>query len=215
MKQMKQMKKVALLLCAVFVIGMVAGCSSFDASAYLKAVLDNSYKNDPTGFVDQKIATKEEADKLYEDGLDQELDSFMTGANVKLSDDVKENFRGIFADLFKAADYKVGEAKKQSDGSYEVTVEYKTLKVFKNAYATYSKKLEDIDASKFESQQEVYDAVFQTLADCLKDELASPEYGDTQTMDITISIKDKLYTPDENDLATLEQALFDMDQFGE
>ena len=137
MKQMKQMKKVALLLCAVFVIGMVAGCSSFDASAYLKAVLDNSYKNDPTGFVDQKIATKEEADKLYEDGLDQELDSFMTGANVKLSDDVKENFRGIFADLFKAADYKVGEAKKQSDGSYEVTVEYKTLKVFKNAYTTY------------------------------------------------------------------------------
>ena len=61
---MKTMKKVALMLCAVLAIGMMAGCGSFDASAYVKAVLDNSYKNDSTGYVDQKIATKEEAEKM-------------------------------------------------------------------------------------------------------------------------------------------------------
>ena len=75
---MKTMKKVALMLCAVLAIGMMAGCGSFDASAYVKAVLDNSYKNDSTGYVDQKIATKEEAEEIYNQGLDQELDALIS-----------------------------------------------------------------------------------------------------------------------------------------
>ena len=110
---MKTMKKVALMLCAVLAIGMMAGCGSFDASAYVKAVLDNSYKNDSTGYVDQKIATKEEAEKIYNQGLDQEMDAFISGAGISVSDEIKADFRQLFADLYAATDYTVGESEFQ------------------------------------------------------------------------------------------------------
>ena len=211
---MKTMKKVALMLCAVLAIGMMAGCGSFDASAYVKAVLDNSYKNDSTGYVDQKIATKEEAEEIYNQGLDQEMDAFISGAGISVSDEIKADFRQLFADLYAATDYTVGESEKQDDGSYKVTVEYKKLKVFAPAYEAYMKELESVDTSSFENEQELYDKVFTVLSDCLKAELANPQYGDTETTTITVSLKDKLYTPNETDLYNLEQALFDIDEMG-
>ena len=58
---MKNLKKAALLLVSVLGISVLGGCGGFDASAYTKALLDNSYKNDSTDFVDLKIGTAEEA----------------------------------------------------------------------------------------------------------------------------------------------------------
>ena len=211
---MKTMKKVALMLCAVLAIGMMAGCGSFDASAYVKAVLDNSYKNDSTGYVDQKIASKEEAEEIYNQGLDQEMDAFISGAGISVSDEIKADFRQLFADLYAATDYTVGESEKQDDGSYKVTVEYKKLNVFAPAYEAYMKELESVDTSSFENEQELYDKVFTVLSDCLKAEIANQQYGDTETTTITVSLKDKLYTPSETDLYNLEQALFDIDEMG-
>ena len=61
---MKAMKKCEAVLAMAVVT--LTGCASFDASAYLKAILDNSYKNDSTAFVEQKVGTKEEAAELYQ-----------------------------------------------------------------------------------------------------------------------------------------------------
>ena len=70
------MKKcVAVLAMAVVTL---TGCASFDASAYLKAILDNSYKNDSTAFVEQKVGTKEEAAELYQQGIDANMNQ-LTG----------------------------------------------------------------------------------------------------------------------------------------
>lgn len=42
---MKRMRKVALLLVAALAAAVLGGCGgSFDASAYVKALMDNSYK---------------------------------------------------------------------------------------------------------------------------------------------------------------------------
>ena len=52
----------ALLLTALLTL---CGCrQEFDASSYLKAILDNSYKHDPTAFLDQEIGTEEQAEEL-------------------------------------------------------------------------------------------------------------------------------------------------------
>ena len=54
--KMKRLKTVAVMLMAVLALGLFGGCGiSFDASAYIKALLDNSYKNDSAEFVAQKI----------------------------------------------------------------------------------------------------------------------------------------------------------------
>ena len=40
-------KKIAVLLILVLSTGLIGGCGQqFDAAAYVKALLDNSYKND-------------------------------------------------------------------------------------------------------------------------------------------------------------------------
>ncbi len=49
---MKRMRKVALLLVAALAAAVLGGCGgSFDASAYVKALMDNSYKGDSSAFV--------------------------------------------------------------------------------------------------------------------------------------------------------------------
>ena len=43
---MKKMRKIAILLAAAMLAAILGGCGSFDASGYIKALLDNSYKNE-------------------------------------------------------------------------------------------------------------------------------------------------------------------------
>lgn len=60
---MKNVKRIALALVCVLMVGILGGCGSkFDAQAYLNALLDASYKNDSTAFVEMKIGTAEEAE---------------------------------------------------------------------------------------------------------------------------------------------------------
>lgn len=208
---MKTLKKVSLLLCAVLAISMFAGCGAkFDASAYVKAVLDNSYKNDSSGYVSQKIATAEEAKKVYDQGIDTEMNALVSSAGFSISDDTKAKFRTTFEKLFAAADYTVKEAEKQDDGSYKVTIEYKQLKVFENALKTFLEKAGEVDQTSYTDQQALYDDLTMMLADCIDAEVAAAQYGDVETMTVTVKLANKAYTVDQNDLLKLEQSLFDI-----
>ena len=100
---MKKLKKIALLLVGVLMVGMLAGCGQkFDAQAYVKALLDASYKNDSAAFVSTKVGTAEEAAALYEEGIDSELDALLSTFDtfdIDVSDESKAEFRQIVKDL--------------------------------------------------------------------------------------------------------------------
>ena len=104
------MKRVGLILACICMIGSLNGCAKFDASAYVKAILDNSYLNDSTEFVEQKIGTAEEAAELYKQGIDAEMDAML--ASVTLSDEVQEAYREFYENMFQKVKYTVGEATK-------------------------------------------------------------------------------------------------------
>ena len=57
------MKKMSMILVGVLLISTFTACAKFDASAYVKAILDNSYYNDATGILEQEVGTAEEAAK--------------------------------------------------------------------------------------------------------------------------------------------------------
>lgn len=215
---MNRMKRIAVLLAAVLVTGLFAGCgSSFDASAYIKALMDNSYKNDSTGIVKQKIGTKEEAEALYESGLDAELEQLVEAANM--SEELQGEYRAVFADMFKKADYKVGEAEKQEDNSYVVTVSYRQMKIFEPAFASYQEKLntlseEWLNMSEDEAptEDEMYETVFTILKDCMKEALEDPDYADEASTTVHVELNsDNEYEPNEDELYGLESLLFDID----
>ena len=220
---MKRMKQIAVLLAAVLVAGLFAGCGkSFDASAYIKALLDNSYKNDSSGIVAQKIGTKEEAEALYEAGLDAELAELVSD-EVDMSEELQAEYRAVFADMFKKADYTVGEAEKQDDNSYEVKVTYKQMKVFEPAFTSYMDRLSNLmeewmslSEEEAPSEEEMYETIFTLLKDCMKEALEAPDYAEEAATTIRVELNsDNEYAPNEDDLYGLESLLFDIDAISE
>ena len=212
---MNRMKRIAVLLAAVLVTGLFAGCGrSFDASAYIKALMDNSYKNDSTGIVEQKIGTAEQAKELYEEGLDAEMQQLV--ANAVMSEELQTEYRNVFADMFKKANYTVGKAEKK-DTTYTVTVTYQKLKVFEPAFTSFQEKqatlLEEWTSMGADapSEDEMFETIYTALKDCMKEALEAPEYAKEATATVRVELSDNVYTPNQEDLYGLESLLFDID----
>ena len=208
-------KKFSIILACIMLVGVLGGCgNSFDASAYLKALLDNSYKNDSSQIVSMKIATAEEAAELYEQGLDAEVDS-MASAVGSHSSEQEEAYKKLFADVLAGAKYTVGEAKKQDDGSFVVTVTYEQMNVFKPAMEAYMEAVyaqsEIWMTEGLPSDAEMTDWLATALKDCIQDSLKSVTYDEPQTATVKISLKDNVWTPSSSDLMNLEEVFFDLD----
>jgi hypothetical protein len=203
---MKTSKKVTLLTVCVLILGLFAGCgSNFDASKYVQAQLDNSYKNDSSLVVSQKIATKEEAEDVYNQGIESEVNAFMESSNAP--DSVADRYTEVFTKMMSLASYTVGEATKQDDGSYVVNIEYRKMKILT---PTMEKMTADTDKLAKMSEEEIYLA----MADCMDEILSGDvEYEDTQTTTVRVEIVNKLYTVNTSDLEALEYCLYDLDGF--
>ena len=203
---MKKKRMATLLLVMVMAVGMFSGCGAkFDASKYLQAQLDNSYKNDSSLIIEQKIDTKENAEKVYEQVLDNQVDGFFTGVDV--SDEVKSRYRDIFADMLAKADYTLKEAEKQSDGSYKVSVDSKKMKIFEPVMEEVTKEAESLSTDDLNTYMNDF---FDLMADSLEKELKDGvEYGDAENLTVRIEIVNKVYTMNESDVNALTTSLFD------
>lgn len=211
-------KKLALILAGVMMMGLLGGCGSFDASAYLTALLDNSYKNDSTAMVEQDIATAEEANAIYEEGLGAELDAIMSSAEV--SEDQAEGMRDVIAAMLANVKYTVGEAEKQEDDSYVVTVTYEQMQVFGPTMDNYMAAVETMvnewteaaaAGEETPSEDEMMEKIITAFVTTLKDAIANATYAEPQTTTVRIELKDGAYAPNEEDLQNLEYVLFDND----
>ena len=214
----KMMKKLALIMSCVMMAGMLAGCAKFDASAYLAALLDNSYKNDSAALVELGLGTAEEAAEIYEQGLDTEMEALTSTAGI--SEDQAEGLREVIADMLAGAKYSVGEAQAQDDGSFVVAVTYEQMNVFGPALETYLAETEALVAEWTEaymageevaSEDELMEEVINMFGDVLADAVANATYDEPQTTTVRIEKVDNAYQPNTDDLTNLEYVLFDND----
>lgn len=211
-------KKLSIILACIMLVGLLGGCgNSFDTSAYLKALLDNSYMNDSSQLVSMKIATADEASEIYEEGLDDLVDAMLYGV-YGLSDEDEEQWRQVLADVLAGAKYTVGESKKQDDGSYVVTVTYQKMNVYGPAMDACmvlaeekNQEWEDAYANGEEipSNEEMMVWAAMALKDCVADSLKNVTYGEEQTLTVKVKIEDNVWTPSMSDIETLGTALFD------
>ncbi|MDE6608247.1 MAG: hypothetical protein K2K54_10910, partial [Lachnospiraceae bacterium] len=116
-----------------------------DASAYLKACLDVVFKNDSSAYTSLNIGTAEEAENLYEESLDEETLEEILGSLGFSDVDADERLELIKRTLASVR-YSVGEAKKQADGSYVVTVAYEKMNIYMPTVNAYIKKAESMIA---------------------------------------------------------------------
>lgn len=211
----KMVKKMALALAGVMTVGLLGGCgNTFDASAYLKALLDNSYKNDSAAFVEQKLGTAEEAAAVYEEGLDTEMNAMLASAGI--TEEQAAGFREVLADVLAGAKYTVGEAEKQEDGSYVVTITYEQMNIFEPTITDYMEVVtamaeEWAVAEEYPSDEEITNAIVVALKDCMQEALANVTYDEPTTTTVRIELIDNTYTPNEDDIYHLESVMFDVE----
>ena len=189
----------------------IENTEEFNASLYLMAVLDNSYKNDSTILEITGLATAEEAAENYKQGIDTEL----AGMESMLSAEEMEEYRKLFEDLLAGVKYTVGEAEKQADGSYVVTVYYEQMNVFGPAMQAYFNVVYDyvdiLAAGRVPSEEELTEWLAMALKYCVEYSLKNVTYDEPQTTTVRISAEDIGWTPDSYDMAKLENLLFDID----
>lgn len=213
-------KKIAVLLILVLSTGLIGGCGKqFDAAAYVKALLDNSYKNDSTAFVEQKLGTAEDAAEIYNQGLEHAISDILIdeeNESFSVSEDLLKEYRNTFETVFSKVSYTVGEAEKQEDGSYVVTVSYETMDVFSNAMEDYDVKVAEwteqlsadaIAGEAFPEEEELYNTLFVMLKDCINDAAANVGYSEPQEMTVRVELLDGVYAPNQSDIEALEYHL--------
>ena len=213
-------KKIAVLLIVALSAGLLGGCGpQFDAAAYVKALLDNSYKNDSKAFVEQKLGTAEEAAEIYNQGLEHAISDILIdeeNEGFSVSEDLLKEYRTTFETIFSKVNYTVGEAEKQEDGSYMVTVTYETMDVFANAMSDYDERVAEwteslsadvIAGEEFPEEEELYNTLFELLKDCINDAVSNVGYSAPQEMTIKVELSDGVYSPNQSDIEALEYNL--------
>lgn len=213
-------KKVSLILALIMVLGVLGGCgASFDASSYLKALLDNMYKNDSSQLVSMKVATAEEASEVYEEGLDSVIDGMLESVGT-ISEEQKAEIRAVFADVLAAAKYTVGEAEKKDD-YYIVTVSCEQMNIYKPTAEAWMAAIVAQSAEwqaamdngeEVPSDEEQIEWLMSSFKDCIAESLKNATYDEAQTVTVKISIKDNLWTPSTSDLNNVENSLFDYEE---
>ena len=215
---MRKARKTAVILAAILVAVLVGACGKpFDASGYVKALLDNSYKGDSAEFVAQKVGTKQQAEELYNQGIDTEMKSLTSQANV--SEELQGEFREVLQNIFKNVKYTVGEAAKKDD-SYEVEVKYQKMKIFEPAIESFNTTSQDYinwitekpeNGEESPSEEELNEEIFTLLKDALINAMDNVSFGDEESTVIHVELKDNTWMPNEADVQNLEKLLFDME----
>ena len=208
---MKKKKIAGVVLAAVTALSITAcgGFSAEDASAYVKSALDAEYKADFDEYVKQTDSTQEEAEAMYQEGLDTITAGFGLDS-LGISDELAEQYRDVAADLLALAKYEVKDASEDGDG-YAVEVSYEPYVGMQTLDQDLNAALEEITASisDIQSEEELNEMVYQKVLEILQQKVAEPEYGDAETYTIHVTKgSDNVYTITQDDLVGLDYAMF-------
>lgn len=209
-------KTLKTMVMAVLLVGstvLLAGCSSkFTAQVatnYVESVLDASYKGEFDQYLKITDSTKEEAEQMYEDGMNTVVESFEIDG-YDIPEELMDKYHELSVQIYKSAKYEVGEAKKYDDGFIvEVSVyPFTLMETFEDDF--YAKVTEDADMlSNIATEEEYANYIYQTMYDVLKAKVDSPEYKDPETVKIEVYLDDDgKYNISEDDLYGVEEALF-------
>ena len=121
------------------VVGVYLYVNRFDASKYVQAVLDVSYKNKTTLYQEVADVSEKEAKAVFEKNLDATMQGFDAS---DMPDSLKGKYRELFGEIAKKVNYTVGEAQKEKDGTYIVSVKVKPITLFTDTYDLFLSRAE-------------------------------------------------------------------------
>lgn len=198
-----------LLSLAAMLAGCGGGMTAEDAKEYVQAVLDASYKGEFDSYMELTDSTEEEAVSMYEGNVDATM-ATVGFDEMGISEDMQEDYRQLFLDLAKQAKYSLGEATEIENGyEIEVTIEpFIGMNDLENELTSIL--MQDLAAAaEIPTEEELNQMTMQTLYDLLSEKVASPEYGEAQTMTVRVTAdSDNVYSIPEEDTTALDSAMF-------
>lgn len=211
---MNNRKRIGLVL-GICICMMLCGCSSFDASAYVKAVLDSSYKNQTEEYIELTGIKKEDAQKIFQNNLSITMEAFKS---EKLSTELENEYRNLFERIIKQVKYSVGEGKKEKDGSYKIVVSIEPITLFDDTYDTFQKEAEEyakritdsvMNGESMPTEEEIQEQVYKLYYDILKAELdRGVKYGAKENIVLHIAkTEEGIYEIQKEDLQNLDGKL--------
>ena len=216
-----------IILAAVIVIAAAAAggiwlyMNRFDPEAYVKAVLDVSYKKETEAYEEIVGVSREEAEAVFEKNLDATMEEFESSP---MPEELKPDYRELFGEIAARVNYTVGEAQKEDDGSYTVPVKVKPFMLFADTYDAFQQRAEEyagqvtdsvMQGGEMPSDEEMQSQVYQIYYDVLSEALdAGLLYGEAQETVLHVrKNEDGEYEIDAEDMKTLDGLLIE-DQGG-
>lgn len=221
---MRKKKEISGIILIVIMTLLLVGCTAdFDAEGYTKAVLDVSYKNQTEQYVELTESTEKDAEQIFEQNLDAMVEEF---GGLMLSEELMENYRGLFADMMKQVKYEVGEAIKDEEQNYTVNVTICPMRIFDDTYAVFQQEAEayareisdgalngNAVPTEEEMQNHVFELYYQILKNALEDEV---QYGDPETVTVHVNRdEDNIYSIPKEDIAALDEKTISMEILGQ
>lgn len=210
MKMTKIKKVFVTCLAGIMVMATVAGCGKFDAAGYVTACLDLLTKGETEQYTKLTDRTKEQAEQDYEDNIDSMMDAM---GEVGLSDELNENYRNLYKDIYKKAKYTVtGAEKMDGKDGYTVTVEVEQMTgLFDDLQDEVTNRVMDEmgNLSADTTEDELNELVFQIMYDVLQERVDSISYNDPQTVTVEVVGEDGVYSITDEGYADLDEALID------
>lgn len=215
----------ALLMC-----GCAAGdtLTEFDAQGYVRGVLDHTYRGTwDAVYLDQVDLTKAQAQKVYDDGLEEELDRFCHQFSIRrdyLSQSTQDKLLDFVTDVSKKASYAVKTGVPLDGDRYAVEVVVQPVDVYlqmkEDGVRVLAKKQEEkyADADPYSMSETAQERFWkryeeewaQSILDLGEEKLSTasnlketPILVAVAPLDLETSSPDRLYTLSDNDFANL------------
>lgn len=203
-------KRISLIITMAACFSMLlGGCGKKltveDAPAYVQAALDACYKGEFEAYIEFTKSTEEEAQALYEQGLDAKMEDI---TNTNISSELKDQYRQLFAGLSGISKYTVGEAKEDGDG-FTVEVSVESFAMFDNLKEDLVAAINTEEAAALTTEAEMEAFVYQRMYELMSSKLNYPEYGEPQTVTVHIQPdEDRVQTINEKDLAEINTVMY-------
>lgn len=184
-------KRVAIIWVLAAVL-LLAGCGGgFDASDYVRGVLNNIYLGDSAEYTKMVDITEEEAAEEYEQGIEVEADFFLQYYGIgEVSDDVYQQIVDMYKTIYQQSKFEVQEAVKNGD-DYNVEVLISPIDVIVNSEEDISAAVDEFvaaaDPADYPDDLSINDALARIVVDVINGNM--PELGWQDQKSIIVKVE--------------------------
>lgn len=185
-------KKRVAIICVLAAVLLLAGCGGgFDASGYVRGVLNNIYLGDSAEYTKMVDITEEEAAAEYEQGIEVEADFFLQYYGIgEVSDDVYQQIVDMYKTIYQQSKFEVQEAVKNGD-DYNVEVLISPIDVIVNSEEDISAAVDEFvaaaDPADYPDDLSINDALARIVVDVINGNM--PELGWQDQKSIIVKVE--------------------------